>query len=211
MTTRTNTQQTKRSLGNRPPRAFRDAGTSRSPRPCSAGKGYRAIDEARCVRLRDDTAELGVSLCERSHVSTGRTRTVSPTWSSRLLRSPHSHRREEPNKSNTTPTTDFGTSLSPPLEKTINRNASYVTRTTGKGSDRIFTCRAEPTSSRKSATASKRAGVVFAPRRRSQSPEQDSNLRFLDCSRCSSAITFRAKRTGQGLPAFRRTKGARLT
>ena len=138
MTTRTNTQQTKRSLGNRPPRVFRST-AERNPRPCSAGKGYRAIDEARCVRLRDDTAELGVSLCERSHVSTGRTRTVSPTWSSRLLRSPHSHRREELSTSHTTPTTDFGTSLSPPLEKTINRHASYVTRTTGKALSRIRT------------------------------------------------------------------------
>ena len=41
--------------------------------------------------------------------------------------------------------------------------------------------------------------TLFQPCRRSQSPEQDSNLRFLDYSRCSSAITFRAKRTGQGL------------
>jgi len=139
MTTRINTQQTKRSLGTRPPRAFRDAGTSRSPRPCSAGKGYRAIDEARCVRRGDDTAELGVSLCERSHVSTGLTRTVSPTWSSRLLRSPHSHRRATPSTSHTTPTTDFGTSSSPPREKTINRHASYVTRTTGKGPCRVHT------------------------------------------------------------------------
>ena len=175
MTTRTNTQQTKRSLGTRPPRAFRDAGTSRSPRPCSAGKGYRANDEARCVRRADDTAELGVSLCERSHVSTGLTRTVSPTWSSRLLRSPHSHRQEEPSKSNTTPTTDFGTSLSPRWKRL--------------------------------STETPRTSLV----RHWQSPEQDSNPRFLDYSRCSSAITFRAKRTGQGLPAFRRAKGARLT
>jgi len=50
--------------------------------------------------------------------------------------------------------------------------------------------------------------TLFQPRRRSQSPEQDSNLRFLDYSRCSSAITFRAKRTVRGShPLLKREKG----
>jgi len=106
-----------------------------NPRPCSAGKGDRAIFENKSRSDAWPTDRSSEGSCERPHEGTGPRRTVSPTWLSRLLRSPHSHRRGAPETSRkkpTTPTASLGTSLSPPLEKTINQTASYDTRTTGK-------------------------------------------------------------------------------
>ena len=185
--TTNHTPQTKRSLGNHPPRAFRARAKNTQPATVNARKKdalstrHDAIDQWHAAHSR---ANRHGCLGRWVALAIDASGTLGPDHA--ICRSRKSScKDDEPQRTDRTQQT---------------KRPFHQVTSMSKASKTLVTKRIG------------RRGIHVAPTTPPiQSPEQDSNLRFLDYSRCSSAITFRAKRTGQGVPAFRRTKGARLT